>query len=31
MVELGSEAMLDAAKQLNLASLMGNRVSLWRL
>ncbi|MDA0265474.1 MAG: DUF3038 domain-containing protein [Cyanobacteria bacterium] len=31
LVELGSEAMLDAAKQLNLASLMGDRVSLWRL
>jgi hypothetical protein len=31
LVDLGSEAMLDAAQQLNLASLMGDRVSLWRL
>lgn len=31
LVELGSEAMLDAAKQLHVASLMGDRVSLWRL
>ncbi|HEY9886898.1 MAG TPA: DUF3038 domain-containing protein [Candidatus Obscuribacterales bacterium] len=28
---LGSEAMLEAAKQLSLASLMGDRVTLWRL
>ncbi|NJN21065.1 MAG: DUF3038 domain-containing protein [Leptolyngbya sp. RL_3_1] len=31
LVDLGSEAMLDAAQQLNLAALMGDRVSLWRL
>ena len=31
LVDLGSEAMLDAARQLNLAAFMGDRVSLWRL
>lgn len=31
LVGLGSEAMLDAAKQLGLENLMGDRVALWRL
>lgn len=31
LVGIGSEAMLEAAKQLNLADLMGDRVTLWRL
>jgi hypothetical protein len=31
LVDLGSEAMLNAAKHLHLAALMGDRVSLWRL
>ena len=31
LVGLGSEAMLDAAKQLGLQNLMGDRVTLWRL
>ncbi|MEM9005033.1 MAG: DUF3038 domain-containing protein [Cyanobacteria bacterium P01_F01_bin.86] len=31
LVGLGSEAMLDAAKKLGLADLMGDRVTLWRL
>ena len=31
LVGIGSEAMLDAAKQLGLDALMGDRVALWRL
>jgi hypothetical protein len=31
LVGLGSEAMLEAAKQLGLDDLMGDRVTLWRL
>lgn len=31
LVGIGSEAMLEAAKQLQLADLMGDRVTLWRL
>jgi len=30
-VGVGSEAMLDAANQMGLAALMGDRVALWRL
>ncbi len=31
LVGVGSEGMLEAAKQLGLADLMGDRVTLWRL
>jgi hypothetical protein len=31
LVGLGSEAMLETAKQLGLEALMGDRVTLWRL
>ncbi|MGF1521326.1 MAG: DUF3038 domain-containing protein [Leptolyngbyaceae cyanobacterium] len=31
LMGLGSEAMLEAAKELGLESLMGDRVTLWRL
>ncbi|MEM1292375.1 MAG: DUF3038 domain-containing protein [Cyanobacteria bacterium P01_H01_bin.162] len=31
LVGLGSEAMLEAAEQLGIAAIMGDRVTLWRL
>ena len=31
LLDLGSEAMLEAAQELDLAELMGDRVTLWRL